>query len=64
MFQVAVSKPGASSGSQGNASEYVVRVPNDPLKKYSMIKFASGTDIDFLKLSHVRSLIICLFKGY
>ncbi|XP_052255793.1 general transcription factor IIF subunit 1-like isoform X2 [Dreissena polymorpha] len=50
--QVAVSKPGASSGSQGNASEYVVRVPNDPLKKYSMIKFASGTDIDFLKLSH------------
>ncbi|WAR23594.1 T2FA-like protein [Mya arenaria] len=45
-------KPGSSTGSQSTTTEYVVRAPNDKSKKYSMIKFGTGTDIDFLKLTN------------
>lgn len=39
------------SGSTGSTQEYVVRVPKDRQKKYRMMKFSSGANIDFAKLS-------------
>ncbi|XP_053395562.1 general transcription factor IIF subunit 1-like [Mercenaria mercenaria] len=46
-------KPGAASASsQSTTQEYVVRVSNNTSKKHSMIKFSTGTEVDFLKLTN------------
>jgi hypothetical protein len=46
-------KPGASTSTQSTTQEFVVRVSNNTSKKYSMIKFSTGTEVDFLKLTNV-----------
>lgn len=47
-------KPGTSAGTgnQSSTQEYVVRAPNNSSKKFSMIKFSTGTELDFLKLTN------------
>jgi len=50
-FDFQAGKP--SSSSQSPTQEYVVRAPTESAKKFSMIKFSTGTDIDFLKLTSV-----------
>lgn len=46
-------KPSPSSSTQSTTQEYVVRVSNNSSKKHSMIKFSTGTEVDFLKLTNV-----------
>ena len=41
--------PQPSTSSQSTTTEHTVRVPNNCKKRYSMIKFSTGADIDFLK---------------
>ena len=41
--------PQPSSSTQSTTTEHVVRVPNDCKKRFSMIKFSTGSNIDFLK---------------
>lgn len=57
-FPFQAAKPSSGSSMQSPTQEYVVRAPSDGAKKFSMIKFSTGTDIDFLKLTNV-----CKKKG-
>ncbi|XP_062568567.1 general transcription factor IIF subunit 1-like [Saccostrea cucullata] len=43
--------PGQPGSSNVTTQEFVVRVPKGQKKKYKMMKFSTGNDVDFVKLS-------------